>query len=247
MLPRFVGRVGLADAVTVANAALGFVTTVLASQDLELAARLLLLAAIADGLDGVLARHHGSTDAGPFLDSLADVSSFAVAPAALVYAVLTSPPSRAPWVETVAITNPRYLLAVGVPALFVAMAVTRLGLYTAYDTDGEYTEGVPSTLAATIIGAAILAETGLRRPEFVLLVTLLFSYLMVTTIEYPDLLTRDALIMGVIHALAVLVPQTPLGRTFPVALLTLSLAYLMLGPWLYWRDGLPSITPNGNP
>lgn len=247
MLPRFVGRVGLADAVTVANAALGFVATVLAGQDLELAARLLLLAAIADGLDGVLARHYGSTDAGPFLDSLADVSSFAVAPAALVYAVLTTPPARAPWVDTIALTNPRYLIAVGVPALFVAMAVTRLGLYTAYDTDGEYTEGVPSTLAATIIGAAILAETGLRQPEFVILVTALFSYLMVSTIQYPDLLTRDALIMGVVHALAVLVPQTQLGRTFPVALLTLSLAYLMLGPWLYWRDGLPSVAPNGNP
>ena len=240
MLPRFVGRVGLADAVTVANAAVGFVATILAPVDVEIAARLLLFAAIADGLDGVIARHHGSSEAGPFLDSLADVSSFAVAPAALVYTVLVQG-----WGLTPSVEDPRYLVAVTVPALFVAMAVVRLGLYTAYDTDGAYTEGVPSTLAATIIGAAILARIGLRQPELVLAITLLFAYLMVTTIEYPDLLTGDALIMGVIHALAVLVPVTPLGRTFPVALLTLSLAYLLLSPWLYWRDGIGPLQPDG--
>jgi CDP-diacylglycerol--serine O-phosphatidyltransferase len=241
MLPRFVGRIGLADAVTVANAAVGFLATILAPENVEIAARLLLFAAIADGLDGVIARHYGSTEAGPVLDSLADVSSFAVAPAALVYTVLVDG-----WAVDTSLGEPKFLIALAVPALFVAMAVVRLGLYTAYDTDGSYTEGVPSTLAATIIGAAILAEVGLQQPELVLLVTLLFAYLMVTRIEYPDLLTGDALLMGVIHALAVLVPVTPLGRTFPVALLTLSLAYLVLSPWLYWRDGMPSIRANGN-
>ncbi|OAQ52174.1 hypothetical protein HTG_14425 [Natrinema mahii] len=228
MLPRFVGRLGVADAVTIANAALGFVAVVVAAVDIELAARLILLAAIADGLDGILARRYGGTEAGPYLDSLADVASFAVAPAVLSFTVVT---------EGLAVgfdaATPELLAVAGVCALFVAMAVTRLGMYTAYDISGSYTEGVQTTLAATVLGAAILA--GETQPWLVLGVTGAFCYLMVSRIQYPDLLARDAGIMGIVHALAILVPDLA-GRTFPYALLTLGLAYMTLSPWFYWGD-----------
>ncbi len=228
MLPRFVGRLGVADAVTIANAALGFVAVVVATVDIDLAARLILLAAIADGLDGILARRYGGTDAGPYLDSLADVASFAVAPAVLSFVVVTT------GLEVAFDAVTAELLAVtGICALFVAMAVTRLGMYTAYDISGSYTEGVQTTLAATVLGAAILA--GETSPWLVLAVTGAFCYLMVSRIQYPDLLARDAGIMGVVHALAILVPDFA-GRTFPYALLTLGLAYMTLSPWLYWGE-----------
>ncbi|WP_254763655.1 protein sorting system archaetidylserine synthase [Natrinema marinum] len=226
MLPRFVGRLGVADAVTIANAALGFVAVVVATIDIALAARIILLAAIADGLDGILARRYGGTDAGPYLDSLADVASFAVAPAVLTFVVVTGGLE----IEFDAVTA-ELLLVTGICALFVAMAVTRLGMYTAYDISGSYTEGVQTTLAATVLGAAILA--GETHPWLVLAVTGAFCYLMVSRIRYPDLLARDAAIMGVVHALAILVPDFA-GRTFPYALLTLGLAYMTLSPWLYW-------------
>ncbi|ELY70139.1 protein sorting system archaetidylserine synthase [Natrinema versiforme] len=228
MLPRFAGRLGVADAVTIANAALGFVAVVVAVVDIELAARLILLAAIADGLDGILARRYGGTDAGPYLDSLADVASFAVAPAVLSFVVVTDGLE----VGFDAI-SPVLLVVTAVCALFVAMAVTRLGMYTAYDISGSHTEGVQTTLAATVLGAAILA--GETQPWLVLAVTGAFCYLMVSRIQYPDLLARDAAIMGVVHALAILVPNV-VGRTFPYALLTLGLAYMALSPWLYWGD-----------
>ncbi|MFC4436982.1 MULTISPECIES: protein sorting system archaetidylserine synthase [Natrialbaceae] len=229
MLPRFVGRLGVADAVTIANATLGFVAIVVAFVDIDLAARLILLAAIADGLDGLLARRYGGTEAGPYLDSLADVASFAVAPAVLAFVVVS---------EGLGIgfdaVSAELLVVTAVCGLFVAMAVARLGLYTAYDTTGSYTEGVQTTLAATIIGAAILAGHPVDDPLLVLGVTAAFSYLMVSRIPYPDLLARDAAIMGVVHALAILVPNVA-GRTFPYALLTLGIAYMTLSPWFYWR------------
>ena len=55
MQPRFVGRLGAADAVTVANAALGFLATAAALIDVTLAARLSLVGAITDALDGIVA------------------------------------------------------------------------------------------------------------------------------------------------------------------------------------------------
>ncbi|GAB3665258.1 protein sorting system archaetidylserine synthase [Halopiger thermotolerans] len=228
MLPRFVGRLGVADAVTIANAALGFVAVVVAFVDIDLAARLILFAAVADGLDGILARRYGGTEAGPYLDSLADVASFGVAPAVLAFVVV----SRGLEISLETVT-PELLLVAVVCALFVATAVTRLGMYTAYDVAANYTEGIQTTLAATILGAAILA--GMADPWLVLAVTAAFCYLMVSRIRYPDLLARDAGIMGVVHVLAILVPEFA-GRTFPYALLTLGIAYMTLSPWFYWRE-----------
>ncbi len=223
LAPRFVGRLGVADAVTVGNAALGFLAAAVAMVDVSVAAQFVLLAAVLDGVDGVLARRYGGTRVGPYLDSLADVASFGVAPAMLVIALA----------EDAAVSGVAALVAFGIPALFVAMAVVRLGLYTAYDAARTTTLGAPSTLAATTLGAAVLA--GIDEPVAVLAITAVFWYLMVSPIEYPDLLARDALLMGVVHVLAVLIPRFQ-GGMFPVALLTLSLAYLLLGPWFYWGE-----------
>jgi CDP-diacylglycerol--serine O-phosphatidyltransferase len=234
LAPRFVGRLALADAVTAASAALGFVAAAVATVDVRLAAQLVLLAAVADGLDGVLARRFGGSPAGPYLDSLADVASFGVAPAMLVVGVTGAGAGIGTGAATDWTGRPGLVvLALGIPALFVAMAVVRLGLYTAYDTEDTRTVGVPTTLAATTLAAGILA--GFDAPEVVLLATAVFCYLMVSPIRYPDLLARDALIMGVVHVLAALVPDYR-GGMFPVALVTLALAYLVLGPRFYWGE-----------
>jgi len=230
MYPRFVGRLGLADAVTVANATLGFLATAAALVDAGLAARLILVGAITDALDGIVARRRGSTPAGVYLDSLADVASFGVAPAVLVVAVVFET-----WMPADATT----LVACGVslPALFVAMAVTRLGMYNAYDHDSEETEGVQTTLAATILAAAVLA--GFTAVWQLVGLIGILAALMVTTITYPDLHAQDALIMGLVQAGAIIAPGY-YGRIFAFALLFLALAYLTLAPRFYWRDHLDS-------
>jgi CDP-diacylglycerol--serine O-phosphatidyltransferase len=223
MRPRFVGCLGIADVVTAANAGLGFVAVFAATVDPELAARLVLLAAIADGLDGLLARRYGSTPAGEHLDSLADVASFSVAPAFLV-ATLAS--------EAWGYDGLRSIAAVAVGALFVAAGVVRLGMYTAYDTGNAHTEGVPTTLAATLLAAGVLA--GVSDPAIVVTVAAVLTLLMVSPVTYPDLYPRDALAMGVVQAAAVLVPLA-FSRLFPRALLAWALAYLALAPRFYWR------------
>ncbi len=223
MKPRFVGRLSLADAVTVSNAALGFLAIAVATTNPRLAARLILLGAVADGLDGVLARYVGSSAAGAYLDSLADVASFSVAPAVLVVAVVR---------ETWGFDTLRVALAMLGGALFVAMAIVRLGLYTAYDTEDDVTEGAPTTLASVILSAGVLA--GFTDPTVLVALTFVLAGLMVSTVTYPDLLARDALIMGVVHSLAIFIPDFE-GQTFPYALLTLALVYLVFGPVFYWR------------
>ena len=243
MRSRFIGRLGPADAVTVGNAALGFLAVVAATVDIGLAASLVLLGAIADGLDGVVARKYGGTEVGPYLDSLADVASFGVAPAFLV-AVVTRREWGSPAVLLDGLSVEGLLALAGllVPALYVAAAVTRLGLYTAYSTDTDETVGVPTTLAATIFGAIVL--TGYRSTEtvlvgfhdagFLLALAAVLTPLMLCNVTYPDLHAQDALVMGVVQAGAILLPGI-YGRGFAFGLLYLALAYLTLGPVLYWR------------
>ncbi|GAA0453865.1 protein sorting system archaetidylserine synthase [Halococcus dombrowskii] len=224
--PRFVAALSLADGVTATNAALGFLAAALAPFSPPLAARLVLLAAVADGLDGVLATHVGSTPVGEFLDSLADVASFCVAPALLVVSTVRLERGMTPegtgW------------LALAVAALFVVSGVVRLGLYTAYDVERGQTEGVQTTLAATVLAAGLLA--GIATPAVLIGATAVFAGLMVAPIGYPDLRVRDALVMGVVQAGAIVAP-TVLFRVFPRALLVCALAYLVLGPRFYPTGG----------
>lgn len=221
--PRFVGRVSTADVVTLVNAMLGFVACAFVLVDPAVSARAILLAAVADGLDGVLARKFGSTPIGEYLDSLADVASFSVAPALFVAAVaLRDLDGGGPW----------GVAAVVVPAVFVAMAVVRLALYTALDVGKASTEGVQTTLAGTILAVAYLA--GVTDARVLLVATAVFAYLMVTRIPYPELYARDAIAMGTVQAGAILAP-TLFSRLFPRALLVAALCYLVGGPFFYWR------------
>lgn len=224
---RFLAELTVADVVTLSNAVIGFVAIVVAPSDPDLAARLILLGAVADGIDGALARQFGGSSVGPYLDSLADVPTFALAPAVTVFVVAHG---DAPG----GLSDPLALVVVAAaPALFVALAVLRLGFYSAYDTTATKTVGAPSTLAATILGTLLLIPhaTG----PLLLIATAILAGAMVSPIDYPDLLARDALIMGVIHVLAVIDP-TFYGRVFVYALLTLAVAYLVLGPVLYWGE-----------
>lgn len=234
MKPRFVGKLSAADIVTVTNAAIGFVAAAVATVEPTLAARLILLGAIADGLDGVVARRYGSSKAGAFLDALADVSTFVVAPAVLVFSLAG--------VETVTLTAATVATLVA-GGLFVAAGVLRLGMYAAYDEDDTTTEGVQTTLAATLLAALQVAGVtatgsviyGIAGPTIAVAAAVVLAVAMLAPITYPDLLAGDALILGAVQACTVLFPSA-LRRAFPIALLICALAYVTLSPRFYWRE-----------
>lgn len=226
MQPRFLGRLGLADLVSVTNAVLGFFAVAVAPINPSLSARLILLSAIADGLDGVVARNLGSSPVGVYLDSLADVASFGVAPATLVYVVAMDGLDVGTWSFETGIV----FLVLG---LFVGMAVVRLGFYMRYDSKEPQTVGVQTTLSAVLLAVAYLA--GITDPLVLLGGVAVFSYLMVAPITYPELYARDAIVLGGLQAIAAIAPTT-LNRLFPRALLAFALAYLVFAPYLYWRE-----------
>lgn len=221
-------RLGVADAITLVNAGVGFVAGVVAFTDPALAARLILLAAIVDALDGITARNHGNSDVGALLDSITDVISFGTTPGLFVYGLL-----RAEYGGLGEFSAPVLVVALLVPAAFAAFSVLRTAFYEVYVGEGEDRPGIPNALAAVILATAYLA--GLTSVPVLVAGTLVLSVLMVAPVRYPKLALRDAVGLGAIQAGAILAPATLRGA-FPLALLVAALAYLSLGPWYYWGE-----------
>lgn len=220
-------RLGYADVMTLLNAALGVVAiTVAAFGKPMLVAQLILLAAVADGLDGIIARTYGGTDVGPYLDSMADIVSFGTAPALFIFAV-----GQDSW-GPLDSNFEAYAVVVAVASLFVVFSLVRTALYTVYVGEGETRPGIQNTLASSILAAGYLA--GITNPAIILAGAVVLSVLMVAPIPYPKLAARDALVMGIVQIGAILVP-TALYRIFPRVLLVAAVAYLTLAPRYYWE------------
>jgi len=221
-------RLGAADVMTLLNAALGVgAMTVAIVGEPQQVARLILLAAVADGLDGIIARRFGGTPVGPYLDSMADIVSFSTAPALFLFAAV-----RAEW-GSLTDEPELYALAVGAASLFVVFSLVRTALYTVYVGEDEHRPGIQNTLAGSILAAGYLA--GVTMVPLLLASGAVLSVLMVAPVPYPKLSARDALLMGVVQMGAILVP-TAFGRVFPRVLLVAALAYLTLAPWFYWEE-----------
>jgi len=226
-------RLGFADVMTLLNATLGVVAmTVAVTEGPELVARLILLAAVADGLDGIIARQRGGTPVGPYLDSMADIVSFGTAPAVFLFVA-----ARAEW--ALAEKPVLYALAAGGGALFVVFSLVRTALYTVYVGEDENRPGIQNTLAASILAAGFLAAGGAVPAETlsaaVLGATLVLGFLMVAPVPYPKLAARDALVMGLVQVAATVRPEA-LGRVFPRVLVVAALAYMLLAPRFYWTS-----------
>lgn len=106
----------------------------------DMALRLVLLAAVADGLDGTLARKLGAVSPmGKQLDSLSDVIAFGVAPAFLFTTYHGDAPDAA-----------RY----GVALLFVSAGAYRLARFHAQPKQDVF-DGLPITIAGAMLAIAV--------------------------------------------------------------------------------------------
>jgi CDP-diacylglycerol--serine O-phosphatidyltransferase len=156
---------------TLANLILGFLALIYTMEGrYQLAASLILVSVVLDGLDGKVARRLDATsNFGKELDSLADLVSFGVAPAILVYAFILQP--------DLGIAG--LLMAV----FFALCGAVRLARFNALNIT-TYFLGVPITAAGGIMALVILIGSQLPGWIFALM-TLSLAFLMVSTIKVP--------------------------------------------------------------
>ena len=176
------GRAGLRRGIflipslfTVANIFCGFFSAVESSRGrMELAALFVLFATVADILDGRIARLTGASSSfGEVFDSLADVVSFGMAPALLVF-------HWGLW------QTPRAGIAVSF-LILVAVAI-RLARFTSSPHDLHDFAGLPSPAGAGAIALFVLVSPSpVKHPAFVPVVgafTICLALLMVSNLPY---------------------------------------------------------------
>ena len=132
----------------------------------------IIVAMIADGLDGRAARYFkASSEFGKELDSLCDLVSFGVAPAILAYIFLL---------------NEYGFGGAVVAAAFATCGALRLARFNVNTSVIKgYFMGLPIPAAGCVVATFIMI--GVKPPAWVLLVLVAaFAYLMVSTIKYPD-------------------------------------------------------------
>ncbi|MFN7977995.1 MAG: CDP-diacylglycerol--serine O-phosphatidyltransferase [Vicinamibacterales bacterium] len=215
---------------TMANLFCGWACVVYAMRgEFHTAAPFIGFAVVLDMLDGRIARMTGSSSAfGVEFDSLADLISFGMAPAALTFQWGLWPLGRIGW-------------AVGF--LYLAAAAVRLARFNIQPVaDKRYFVGMPSPSAASIPAATIffLSEGVTERAPATLALLMLVvpALLMVSTIRYRSMKTLNLSSPVSSKVLVVVAAALALFTSSPdIVLLVLAYGYLVspIVEWLFTR------------
>lgn len=232
----------LPSLLTLSSIFLSFYSMVAALKgDFVLAGALILGAGFFDKIDGTVARLTNTTTRfGVELDSLADVISFGVAPAILMYVWALTPYGRVGWVSAF---------------LFVACGALRLARFNVQSgtIDPKRFNGLPIPAAAVMVATTVMFFYRLELNPYdfgvhLLILTLALAFLMVSSVKF--------------HAFKdlTLVKQKPFSSTVAFVLLLaliaaspylvlflLSAGYVVSGPiltiWLYRNRQKPLDQP----
>lgn len=190
-LPRIRSIISPADLFTLTNALAGFLAIVtLASDpaveafgkydDVLFAAVLIGIGMLADALDGIVARKWGSSSLGGDLDTLADATTFVIAPAFLVVHVYGRA-EKAGFLEDQLGFPTRAVLVAG---LVVLMGLLRLARFNSNPVEGENTtfQGLPTPGCAAGIVVVVLAGVP---TQWALAAIALLALLMMSNVAYP--------------------------------------------------------------
>ncbi len=193
----------------------------------HMAAMLIVAATLLDGVDGAVARlTHTTSQFGVEFDSLADVVSFGVAPAALVYVS-----ALAPWGTWGGLGA----------ALFAVCGALRLARFNVQTLTAEksYFTGLPIPAAAAMVAATIfmyrmlgLEGTG-SKPVVFTVIACVLAGLMVSNFRYFSLkqhhFKKRSTIWLLLSALAVIILTIAMWQ---IVLFSALLAYTLSGPLL---------------
>mgnify|MGYP000927957414 FL=1 len=163
----------LPDLITLLNALCGFGAIVAIQYGMvQLSCTLILLAAIADGLDGSMARYMGGSDIGGSLDSLADVISFGVAPAIIITSFMSE------FVTVVAV------------CFYLICGILRLARFNISKPDSAFFKGLPITAGGITVAAIILVDEGHLQSIAVAAGCIILGMLMVSSIPYMKIRSK---------------------------------------------------------
>jgi archaetidylserine synthase len=207
----------VADCITLLNAVLGFIALLLVfSDEYQLAASLILLGLLADGLDGMVARRFGNGKLGEFLEPLADMISLSIAPLSLFYKMYHGDVVAQPVLHGI----------LGIVIVFsLVCSLIRLSSFSLLK-EKYFFVGLPTSASALFL----VLISFLTPPIWYLLpVLVLISVAMISRIRFP----KPGLKVDLVTAFFIIVTILLDGMYFsiaPILLLAALVLYIILGP-----------------
>ena len=245
----------LPDLLSVLNALFGFTAILFVlggvnEKAIENALVLILAAAVVDGLDGVVARKIGCSPIGKYLDSLADMVSFGVAPAIVAYVLINSHLHVYAYLYvTLALCGAYVISGMLRLARFDAKPFFQKESFTkesgfSFSTgfllqkEKVYFEGFPITGSAIVLASFMLVFIELHLPSqpcFFLMIVLMgiLCFLMTSRIKYGNI--RDKRIMipvGIVFFVLFFFYAFSLPFVYPAAIIFALTAFYICSPFV---------------
>ncbi len=213
----------LADIITIINAVLGFLALLMVFSDqLQIAASMILLGLLTDGLDGMVARRMRKSRIGEYLEAIADMVSLSVAPLVLLYII---------YYDTV--FSQLYLhLFLGIVLVFSFIcSIIRLSSFSLFKQK-QFFLGLPTSASAIF-----LVSLSFLKPDilYILPVIIVFSLGMISSILFPKPGLKVNLVAAV-FIIATIVLGGMYDNIASILLLAALFSYIIFGPlYLFYK------------
>lgn len=207
----------VADVVSLTNAILGFLAILMIfSHEMRLAFSFILLALLADGLDGIIARKTRKGELGEYLEAMADMISLGIAPAFFVYNTYHS-----------VVSNYLYyhVILVVVLIIFLSLGIIRLASFHIIKEENFFV-GLPASASTIfILISSFLSIEFIYILPFIVIV----SIVMISPIHFPKIGLKINAFAAVL-ILATLIFGDMYNNFAPLLLFSALAVYAILGP-----------------
>ena len=214
-----INLLSVADVVSLTNSILGFLSIVMIFLgETYLAFSFILLAILADGLDGAVARKTKHSDLGEYMEAMADMISLGIAPSVFVYNN---------YLKNIMISESIYWhsLLVIVLIVFLSFSIIRLASFH-IKREETFFIGLPASASTIII--IILTYFNIEF-NYIFAVIFLTSLAMISNVRFPKPTIKINAIATIFIIFTIIIGKNFEG-IFPKFLLLLIILYTLAGP-----------------
>ena len=212
-----------ADAISLINAELGFLAIVILISGvftkeigMRLSFSLILLAVLADGLDGIIARKTRHGKLGEYLEAMADMTSLAIAPGIFLLVHYS---------DLYTTSQYHFLLVCVILLFFLFCSIVRLSSFHILKEKKNFV-GLPASASTIII--LLLVFFNLEH-LYLLVAIVILSILMLSPIRFPKPKLKINGVAAILILLTIVLWDY-YNNTAPILLLISLLVYIIAGP-----------------
>jgi len=222
-----------ADIISLTNACLGFLAIVALLSLIEnidimrLSFSLILLALLADGLDGIIARKTKTSELGDYLEAMADMISMSIAPSVFILNIYFTRLSIEPYYQ---------ILLVLLILIFIVCSITRLSSFHLMKNN-DYFYGLPASASTIFLLIPSFLEIDLK---FIMFLIIVLSLATISRIKFPKPKIKINAIAVILILLTLIIGKT-FNNIAPILLFFALAIYSLLGP-IYTKKSIQKIS-----